>query len=133
MIISEYTGGGFGSKIPGAQTMAIPALMSKKLNGRPVMMRISREEETYIGRMRPGVPGAASKMGFSKDGRVTAIDAFIIEASGPYRRQGDHQQAANLASLLYQRRDACASAASRWRPTRRRACRSAHRADCRAR
>ena len=37
IIISEYTGGGFGSKIPGAQTMAIPALLSKKLNGRPVM------------------------------------------------------------------------------------------------
>src|SRR5687768_7745719 len=54
VIISEYTGGGFGSKIPGAQTMAIPALLSKKLNGRPVMMRITREEETYIGRKRPG-------------------------------------------------------------------------------
>ncbi len=57
VLIGEYTGGGFGSKIPGAQTMAIPALMSKKLNGRPVMMRISREEETYIGRMRPGYQG----------------------------------------------------------------------------
>ena len=28
VLISEYTGGGFGSKIPGAQSMAIPALMS---------------------------------------------------------------------------------------------------------
>ena len=54
VLISEYTGGGFGSKIPGAHSMAIPALLSKKLNGRPVMMRISREEETYIGRTRPG-------------------------------------------------------------------------------
>ena len=101
VLISEYTGGGFGSKIPGAQTMAIPALMSKKLNGRPVMMRISREEETYIGRVRPGYQ-AWVKMGFKKDGRVTAIDAFIVEASGPYRRQGDNATAANLASLLYQ-------------------------------
>ena len=100
MLISEYTGGGFGSKIPGAQSMAIPALMSKKLNGRPVMMRISREEETYIGRTRPGYQGWI-KMGFKKDGRVTAIDTFIVEASGPYRRQGDHATAANLASLLY--------------------------------
>ena len=69
--------------------MAIPALMSKKLNGRPVMMRISRAEETYIGRVRPGYQGWI-KMGFKKDGRVTAIDTFIVEASGPYRRQGDH-------------------------------------------
>ena len=101
VIISEYTGGGFGSKIPGAQTMAIPALLSKKLNGRPVMMRISREEETYIGRTRPGFQ-AWAKMGFKKDGRVTAVDAFIIEDAGPYRAQGDNAQAANLATLLYQ-------------------------------
>src|SRR5918998_6456323 len=101
VLISEYTGGGFGSKIPGAQSMAIPALMSKKLNGRPVMMRISRAEETYIGRTRPGFQ-AWAKMGFKKDGRVTAIDSFIIEDSGPYRRQGDNAQAATLATLLYQ-------------------------------
>ena len=101
VLISEYTGGGFGSKIPGAQSMAIPALMSKKLNGRPVMMRISRAEETYIGRVRPGYQGWI-KMGFKKDGMVTAIDTFIVEASGPYRRQGDHATTANLGSLLYQ-------------------------------
>jgi CO/xanthine dehydrogenase Mo-binding subunit len=101
VLISEYTGGGFGSKIPGTQTMAIPALLSKKLNGRPVMMRISREEETYIGRTRPGMQ-AGVRMGFRKDGRVTAIDAFIVESAGPYRRQGDHQNAVNIASLVYQ-------------------------------
>jgi len=101
VLISEYTGGGFGSKIPGAQSMAIPALMSKKLNGRPVMMRISRAEETYIGRVRPGYQGWV-KMGFRKDGRVTAIDTFIVEAAGPYRRQGDHATTANLGSLLFQ-------------------------------
>ena len=101
VIISEYVGGGFGSKIPGAQSMAIPALLSKKLNGRPVMMRISREEENYIGRTRPGFQ-AWAKMGFKKDGTVTAVDAYIIEDSGPYRRQGDNAQAANLATLLYQ-------------------------------
>jgi xanthine dehydrogenase molybdenum-binding subunit len=81
--------------------MAIPALLSKKLNGRPVMMRISREEETYIGRTRPGFQ-AWAKMGFKKDGTVTAVDAFIIEDSGPYRRQGDNAQAVTLATLLYQ-------------------------------
>jgi CO/xanthine dehydrogenase Mo-binding subunit len=49
VFISEYTGGGFGSKITGGVTMIIPALLSKKANA-PVMMRISREEETFIGR-----------------------------------------------------------------------------------
>lgn len=101
VLISEYTGGGFGSKIPGAHSMAIPALLSKKLNGRPVMMRISREEETYIGRTRPGYQGWI-KMGFTKDGRVTACDVFVVEAAGPYRRQGDHATSANNTSLMYQ-------------------------------
>ena len=56
VFISEYTGGGFGSKITGGVTMIIPALLSKKTNA-PVMMRISREEETFIGRARPGFQG----------------------------------------------------------------------------
>src|SRR5262245_17621272 len=58
VLVSEYCGGGFGSKALGANSMAIPALLSKK-TGRPVMMRISREEETYIGRMRPGFQARA--------------------------------------------------------------------------
>src|SRR2546422_4377557 len=42
VFISEYTGGGFGSKFTGGVSMLIPALLSKKANS-PVMMRISRE------------------------------------------------------------------------------------------
>ena len=68
VLISEYTGGGFGIKIPGAISMAIPALMSKKLGGAPVMMRITREEEHYIGRARQGLHSRV-KVGFAKDGR----------------------------------------------------------------
>src|SRR5215510_12592332 len=44
VLISEYAGGGFGSKGAGAISMAIPALLSKKANA-PVMMRITREDE----------------------------------------------------------------------------------------
>ena len=89
VLISEYTRRRLRQQDSRRASMAIPALLSKKLNGRPVMMRISREEETYIGRTRPGFQ-AGIQMGFRKDGRVTAIDAFIVEAAGPYRRQGDH-------------------------------------------
>src|SRR4029079_15835096 len=77
VLISEYTGGGCGSKIPGAISMAIPALLSKKTNA-PVMMRIAREEEHYIGRARPGIL-ARVKMGFRKDGRITAIDMYTVQ------------------------------------------------------
>ena len=121
-------GGGFGSKGGGAVSMAIPALLSKKA-GAPVMMRISREEEHYIGRARTGMVGRA-RVGFAKDGRITALDLFIVEDNGPYGPMGDHRSAGNAASLIWQ------PPAMRWRgvacsPTRRRARSSGRRARCR--
>src|SRR5438046_2871073 len=66
VLVSEYCGGGFGSKGGGAVSMVIPALLSKK-TGAPVMMRISREEELYIGRARNGLVGRA-RAGIRKGG-----------------------------------------------------------------
>jgi CO/xanthine dehydrogenase Mo-binding subunit len=100
VMISEYTGGGFGSKIPGSIFMCIPALLSKKANA-PVMMRITREEEHFIGRARPGIL-ARVKVGFRKDGRITAIDMYTICDNGPYDAQGDARSAGTTVSLAYQ-------------------------------
>jgi CO/xanthine dehydrogenase Mo-binding subunit len=99
IVISEYTGGGFGGKIPGAQTMAIPAILSKK-TGRPVMMRITREEENYIGRARAGIHLRA-KIGFRKDGRIVAMDLCAIGDCGPYSNQGDVGTLGSNATALY--------------------------------
>ncbi len=107
VFISEYTGGGFGSKITGALTLVIPALLSKKLNA-PVMMRISREEEHFIGRARPGIR-ARTKVGFAKDGRITALDMFLVSDAGSYGSSGDGGACGQIASLLYQ------PPAMRWR------------------
>jgi CO/xanthine dehydrogenase Mo-binding subunit len=107
VLISEYTGGGFGSKIPGAIFYAIPALLSKKANA-PVMMRITREEEHYIGRARPGLQSRV-KVGFRKDGKIVAIDGFAIQENGPYNQQGDAGSAGQTISLCYQ------PEAMRWR------------------
>jgi xanthine dehydrogenase molybdenum-binding subunit len=107
VIISEYTGGGFGSKIPGAISMAIPALLSKKANA-PVMMRVTREDEHFIGRARPGIL-ARVKVGFRKDGRITAIDMYAICDNGPYDAQGDGRSAGTTISLAFQ------PEAMRWR------------------
>jgi xanthine dehydrogenase molybdenum-binding subunit len=107
VLISEYTGGGFGSKGGGAVSMAIPALLAKK-TGMPVMMRISREEEHYIGRARTGMTGRA-RAGFGRDGRITALDLFIVEDNGAYGPMGDYRSAGNAASLIWQPR------AMRWR------------------
>jgi xanthine dehydrogenase molybdenum-binding subunit len=107
VFISEYTGGGFGSKITGGVSMIIPALLAKKTNA-PVMMRISREEETFIGRARPSFQGRM-KVGFSKEGRITALDMFVICDNGPYEAVGDAPSSGRIVSLLYQPQ------AMRWR------------------
>jgi CO/xanthine dehydrogenase Mo-binding subunit len=44
VLISENTGGGFGSKIGAYPIVALPGYFSKKL-GRPVQLRITREQE----------------------------------------------------------------------------------------
>ncbi len=107
VFISEYTGGGFGSKITGGVSMIIPALLAKKTNT-PVMMRISREEETFIGRARPSFQGRM-KVGFSKEGQITALDMFVICDNGPYDAVGDASSSGRIVSLLYQPQ------AMRWR------------------
>ena len=107
VLISEYCGGGFGSKATGTITAIIPALLSKKLNA-PVMMRIDRETEHYIGGARPAMHGRL-KVGFAKDGRITALDMFVVNENGPYEPVGDTGQAGTQVSLLYQ------PLAMRWR------------------
>ncbi|MDE2800141.1 MAG: molybdopterin-dependent oxidoreductase, partial [Gemmatimonadota bacterium] len=85
--IAEYCGGGFGSKGTAYPVMAIPPLMSKKV-GRPVMMRISRVEEYFIGSARHGFQGRI-KIGFRSDGRISALDMYVIQENGAYRGGGD--------------------------------------------
>ena len=100
VVISEYTGGGFGSKGTAAISLIIPALLAKKCNA-PVMMRISREEEHFIGRARPSLTGRM-KVGFSKEGRIVAMDMFSIINNGPYDNVGDAPSSGRIVSLLYQ-------------------------------
>jgi len=100
VLISEYCGGGFGSKASGNIQSGIPALLSQKA-GKPVMMRINRQEENFIGRARPGKQMRV-KIGFRADGRVTAMDLFVVQDGGPYGRSGDFLSMGDQASLMYQ-------------------------------
>jgi CO/xanthine dehydrogenase Mo-binding subunit len=100
VLISEYTGGGFGSKATGTISSMIPALLAKK-TGAPVMMRITREDEHGIGGARPALHGRL-KVGFAQDGRITALDMFVIAENGPYEPQGDAGQSGRIVSLMYQ-------------------------------
>ncbi|MQA92239.1 MAG: molybdopterin-dependent oxidoreductase [Gemmatimonas sp.] len=101
VLISQYCGGGFGSKNEGVPTDLIPALLSRKLGGRPVMLRVTRDEESAFGRARPGLQGFV-RLGFRSNGRIAGIDLSLVLDSGPIRSQGDHSSFANYASLQYQ-------------------------------
>jgi CO/xanthine dehydrogenase Mo-binding subunit len=107
VIISEYTGGGFGSKGSSYVFVVVPAFLSK-MTGAPVMMRISREDEQMIGRARPALHSRL-KVAFRKDGRILALDGLVIVDNGPYDVVGDGRSAGDHISLSYQ------PMAMRWR------------------
>ncbi len=97
-LVAEYCGGGFGSKISGTTIMALPAIFSRKI-GRPVMHRVTRYEENYYGRARPGFQGWV-RMGFTNDGNCTAMDLLLVEEGGAYG-SGDNGTAGMIAHLVY--------------------------------
>jgi xanthine dehydrogenase molybdenum-binding subunit len=80
VFINEATGGGFGSKIGPYPFMAISGNFSRVLN-RPVQLRITREQEFYIGSARSGMQGWI-KMGVKADGKVSAVDLVIVNDGG---------------------------------------------------
>jgi CO/xanthine dehydrogenase Mo-binding subunit len=100
VFIAEFCGGGFGSKGGAYPIVAVPALLSKKLNNRPVMMRISRYEEYAIGSARHGFQGRI-KMGFKADGRISAVDLYVVQENGPNAGFSDWLSAAEAVSLVY--------------------------------
>jgi CO/xanthine dehydrogenase Mo-binding subunit len=100
VLISDYTGGGFGSKVTAGISLMIPALLSRKTKA-PVMMRVSRQEEHGIGGARPAFHGRV-KIGFAENGRITAIDMFALADNGPYEWQFDSIMSGRIVSLLYQ-------------------------------
>lgn len=102
VFINEATGGGFGqrarpSSIP---SMAIPARFSQKIN-RPVMMRVTREEEFTIGGARQGLQGWM-KVGFNQDGTMSACDMWVVSDNGGKGGGADASSAADCISILYQ-------------------------------
>ncbi len=107
VFVSEYTGGGFGSKGTAGISLIIPALLAKKANA-PVMLPVSRELEHSIGRARPSLIGRL-RAGFAADGRLLALDMYALQDNGPYEENHDAVLAGRIVSLLYQ------PEAMRWR------------------
>lgn len=85
-VIKPYVGGGFGGKMELRAWEFCAAFMARK-TGRPVKFTLTREEELMAGRRRHGMK-LTSKVGFKKDGTLTAKDLRIHLDGGGYNAMG---------------------------------------------
>ena len=102
VFVNAATGGGFGQRARAGSVpiYGVPAKLSQKIN-RPVMMRITREEEFTIGGARQGFQGWI-KLGFKEDGTMAAADRWIVSDNGGKGGGGDAFSATNAVSIVYQ-------------------------------
>ena len=98
--INEYCGGGFGSRSTPYPMLVLPAFFSRKIN-RPVALHVSRAEEFFLGKARSGFQGNV-KMGFRDDGRICAMDLFLVQDIGCQTGFPSAASAAGATSLVYQ-------------------------------
>ncbi|MBI3763122.1 MAG: molybdopterin-dependent oxidoreductase [Chloroflexi bacterium] len=85
-VISPYLGGGFGSKA-GVSMEALAVVIASAVKGRPVKLRLTREEEFYTTFVRQGLV-AHFKMGCDKDGRLLAMENKYYWDAGAYTEYG---------------------------------------------
>ncbi|MBF0549150.1 MAG: molybdopterin-dependent oxidoreductase [Deltaproteobacteria bacterium] len=100
-IIKPFVGGGFGGKMELRTWEFCAAFMAKK-TGRPVKFTLTREEEFLTGRRRHPMT-IHSKVGFKKDGTLTAKDLKIYLDGGAYNAMGPTATflCGNFGAMLY--------------------------------
>ncbi len=81
-----YVGGGFGGKA-GIHIEPLVVLLSRAAKGRPVKLKLSREEEFNQLPSRAGMRGRI-KTGVKKDGTITALEVYYDWDSGAYADYG---------------------------------------------
>ena len=101
VFVAEFCGGGFGGKASSYPIMAMPALMSKKLGGRPCLLRVTRNEEYDNGMARAGFQGYM-KLGFGEDGKLLATDVYVVQDLGPTNGFWDFNNVGNATSIVFQ-------------------------------
>ena len=99
VFINEATGGGFGSKIRPYPIMAVAGHFARHLN-RPLQLRITREQEFYIGSARSGMQGWL-KVGAKASGKISAVDLVIVNDAGA-GGGGSGNYSAGHISICYQ-------------------------------
>lgn len=85
-VIVPYIGGGFGGKA-GVHLEPLASVLSKAVKGRPVKLKMTREEEFNILPTRAGMR-ARFKTGINKDGKIVAMEVYHDWDSGAYADYG---------------------------------------------
>ncbi|MBN2146493.1 MAG: xanthine dehydrogenase family protein molybdopterin-binding subunit [Anaerolineales bacterium] len=85
-VIAPYVGGGFGCKA-GVSMEALAVAIATQVRGRPVKLRLTREEEFYTAFVRQGLV-AHFKMGCDKDGHLLAMQNRFYWDAGAYTEYG---------------------------------------------
>ncbi len=81
-VIQPYVGGAFGGKVTDENNALVAALLAEKVR-RPVRLLNSREDEFVAS--RPRMPSIIKlKMGFAKDGKITAKQSHILMDNGAF-------------------------------------------------
>ncbi len=81
-VISEYTGGGFGSKSGPLKQTVIAALLARS-TGRPVKLMLDRREENLLAGNR-GQTIQKLKLGAKRDGTLVGTDVEVLFGVGAY-------------------------------------------------
>lgn len=85
-VIAPHVGGGFGSKA-GVTMEIMAAAIATKVQGHPVKLLWSREQEFYNTYQRLGVTSKL-KIGVTKEGKITALDHQLYWDAGAYVEYG---------------------------------------------
>jgi carbon-monoxide dehydrogenase large subunit len=85
-VVAPYIGGGFGSKA-GVSMEACAVVMAIKVPGRPVKLRMTREEEFFCTFVRQGLV-AHTKIGATKEGKLLAMKTEYYWDAGAYTEYG---------------------------------------------
>jgi 4-hydroxybenzoyl-CoA reductase subunit alpha len=85
-VIKPFIGGGFGARVEALNFEIVTALLARAAAGK-VMMQLTREETFITHRARPQTD-IRLKLGMSKNGRLTACEAHIVQRGGAYAGYG---------------------------------------------
>jgi xanthine dehydrogenase YagR molybdenum-binding subunit len=96
-VIAPYVGGGFGSKMPHANTV-LAALAARMVQGRPVKFALTRQQMfSGVGYRTPTIQRI--RLGAGQDGRLTAICHDVIEQTAKIKEFAE--QAAVPTRTMY--------------------------------